>query len=497
MAKGYKRKKSGAVRALQAIFTILILGCAGLAGYLFLAQPGEAADDFEETQTFAEGVYVQDVPLAGMSVESARYALAAAETEMVRDIQFQLDTPTKSLTLTYADFTITFDTGSVLEQAILLGNSGTRREREEERERLLEAPQYFTITYTVDVSPAEGKIRDLALALNTEPVNASVEMDMSVDGWFRYMEGSQGRVLQEDALLEEIERRANEFPFRAGPVELPVEMQDPEVTIEQLQSQLTLRARAETSFRKSPYNREDRVFNVKKAAGFLNGFVLKPGEEFSTNDTFGPRTYELGWKPAPAYVNGTTEDQAGGGVCQVSSTLYNAVVKADLEITYRRNHSSTVSYVPYGLDATINTGTIDFTFRNNTGADIYIFSYTIDKADAPVPEGKEDKTIHVEIFGEAFPEEYDEIRLTAEKVETLQPSGELEIVVDNTQAWDYQLEEVKRRNGAVYQSYKHYYKDGVEIKVEELAKSTYKAFAGRIIVGPGYYSQQGAVPPAQ
>jgi vancomycin resistance protein YoaR len=315
-------------------------------------------------------------------------------------------------------------------------------------------------------------------------------MDMQTEGFFRYFEGQPGEALDMEALLRELQRRINAQEY--GEVPLPIIYEEPAVSIDMLKASLTLRSVAETSFARSPYNREDRVYNVKRAASLVNGFVLKPGETFSTNDTLGPRTYELGWKPAPAIVSGTTEDQAGGGVCQLSSTLYAAAVKADLEIVYRRNHSSRVGYIDYGLDATINTGTIDFQFKNNTSSDIYIFAYSIDKRDGKIPEGKDDKTIHVEIYGEAFPPEYDKISLSSEKLETLKPAGEMQVIVDTTVAPDYYKEEVERKNGEIWQSYKHYHKDGVEIKKEPLAKSTYRAYEGKITVGSGYYNSQTA-----
>ncbi|MDR1619782.1 MAG: VanW family protein [Clostridiales bacterium] len=485
MTKTRTNKSGGAARALRAVFILLVIGCAGLAAYLFFVYP-ETGPDPEEPLTFAAGVYVENIHLAGRTADQARQALSVIERELTQDIYFQMDTAEKSVTLTHADMRLTFDTETVLAQALQLGNAGTRGERQEIRAQLLESPQYFTITCTVDVTPAREKVREIAALSYKEPVNASVELDMQRQDFFVFTEGERGEALDEEALMVTLRQRALQNDF--GQVTLPIVHTEPAISIDDIKNTITLRAHAETSFKKSPYNREDRVYNVKKAAGFMNGFVLKPGEVFSTNDTLGPRTYELGWKPAPAYVNGATEDQAGGGVCQVSSTLYNAVVKADLEIVYRRNHSSTVAYVKHGLDATINTGTIDFTFKNNTGSDIYIFAYTFDSADGQVPEGKDDKTIHVDIYGEAFPENYDSIELTSERIEKLLPSGEMEVVVDNTAAWDFYSEEVARRDGAVWQSYKHYYKDGVEVASEPLAKSTYRAFAGRIVVGPGYYS---------
>ncbi|MDL2235616.1 VanW family protein [Christensenellaceae bacterium OttesenSCG-928-L17] len=493
-----KRKKSAAIRALRTLMLLFALAFLGVGGYYLLYGPmrlietimpaneEEQLEDLLHDATFAEGISISGIPVANMTYATARNALLEVEASRAGEMQFVLHGRENSLTLTHADFDVRFDTEEILQEAIALGNTGTKREREAAREELLASPRAYDIAATVDTAPAAKQIARFALTFDTAPVDATVEMDMHVQGFFSYTEGIAGETLDQAALLAELQRRVDAGEY--GEVELPLLLEEPAVSIETLQATLGLRAKAETSFKKAPYNRDDRVYNVKKAAGFVNGTVLKPDEVFSTNDTLGPRTYELGWKPAPAYVSGTTEDQAGGGVCQVSSTLYAAVVKADLEIVHRRNHSSPVGYIDRGLDATINTGTIDFQFKNNTGADIYIFAYTIDSADEKVPEGKSDKTIHIEIYGGPFPEEYDEIRLSAEKTETLSPSGEMEIIVDTTKAWDFVEETVERRNGSVYQSYKHYYKDGVEVKKESLAKSTYRAYAGKRIVGPGYYA---------
>ncbi len=110
----------------------------------------------------------------------------------------------------------------------------------------------------------------------------------------------------------------------------------------------------------------NRLNNVKVAAAALHNVVIMPGGVFSYNDTLGPRTSERGYKGAPAYVGGKTVDEVGGGICQNSSTLYLAALRANLEIVERRNHMYAVGYVPDGLDATVAYNAIDFRFRNNT-----------------------------------------------------------------------------------------------------------------------------------
>ena len=108
----------------------------------------------------------------------------------------------------------------------------------------------------------------------------------------------------------------------------------------------------------------------------IDGTVLQPGEVFSFNGTVGERTAEKGYKEGIIYADGgSSESEVGGGICQVSSTLYAAVEKAGLEIVERHSHSLKVTYIPKGMDATVDWGNKDFKFANNTGEAIYIVGY--------------------------------------------------------------------------------------------------------------------------
>lgn len=110
----------------------------------------------------------------------------------------------------------------------------------------------------------------------------------------------------------------------------------------------------------------ERIANIRNAAGRIDGMVLKPGETFSYNQTVGKRTYKAGFLPAPAIVYGDLTPVTGGGICQVSSTLYNAVLLSGLKIVERHRHHTPVNYLPIGLDATISWGSKDFRFQNSS-----------------------------------------------------------------------------------------------------------------------------------
>jgi len=157
---------------------------------------------------------------------------------------------------------------------------------------------------------------------------------------------------------------------------LPVSIVMPSVTSDAARSMLFRDelGSATTSFGTGTVNGQNRKFNMQLAIKNIDQLILMPGEEFSFNEVVGPRNAELGYKPAHVYMQGRIVDGIGGGICQVSTTLYNAVLMADLEVTERRNHSFTVAYVPLGQDATAFYGGTDFRFVNSTKWPIKLLS---------------------------------------------------------------------------------------------------------------------------
>ncbi|MDR1246821.1 MAG: VanW family protein [Clostridiales Family XIII bacterium] len=145
---------------------------------------------------------------------------------------------------------------------------------------------------------------------------------------------------------------------------IPLIITPPEVASEQLESLLFRDILAERTTNIA--GTSNRLTNVTLASEAIDGTVLNPGDDFSFNGIVGQRTEAKGYKSAGAYAGGMTVQEIGGGICQVSSTIYDCVLHTDLEVVTRSNHMFVVTYLPYGNDATINWGTIDFKFKNNT-----------------------------------------------------------------------------------------------------------------------------------
>lgn len=152
---------------------------------------------------------------------------------------------------------------------------------------------------------------------------------------------------------------------------IPLQVIPPRVTSAHLQTITTPLAQASTRFSERERNRSH---NIRQATERVNGVVLLPGDVFSYNQTVGPRTLREGFRKAPVIVNGELVPGDGGGVCQVSSTLYMAALQAGLQIVQRNKHAFPIGYAPAGLDATVVYGVLDLRFRNNTEYPIAIIA---------------------------------------------------------------------------------------------------------------------------
>lgn len=171
-------------------------------------------------------------------------------------------------------------------------------------------------------------------------------------------------------------------------VHIPVKIDMPEMTAEQLVASL-FRDKLGSQTTLYTYSSDARINNIKLCAAKLNGLVLNPGEEFSFNGTIGQRTTEAGFKAAAAYNDGQVVQEVGGGICQVSSTIYCAAMLAQMTTVERTCHMFVVTYLPYGLDATVSWPGPDYKFRNDRDYPVKIVAYCNDA----------DKSITIEIWG--------------------------------------------------------------------------------------------------
>lgn len=425
-------------------------------------------DEIVNSKYFLEGVTVEGVAIGGKTMSEAEAMLKELIASKALSGKLPLTLNDQTYYFDLSTVPVTTNLADVLAQAFQLARSGNVEDVLTEAENIRTNGKAFTLTLQYDFSSISAQVAALAAEIDQPASSATFDKIDKDAHTVTIAQGTSGIAVDQQALVQSITTALMGGDYTT-PIAIPLQA-SPSISPD---AQVTfLSTSAETSFSGSSSN---RIYNIQKGADLINGYVLKPGETFSTNGVLGTRTLANGWKMANAYVSGTTEEQAGGGVCQLSSTLYNAVVKADLEIVSRRNHSMPVSYMRKGLDATINSvgNIIDFKFKNNTDSDVVIFAWT------------SGKTLHFKLYRCEFAtDEYDEIRLTSEKINTIYPSGEMVEELDPTLPVGSEEIVVERKNGERWQSYKNYYKDGKLVKTEKLAVSTYSAFDGKKLVGP-------------
>ncbi|MEK5025645.1 VanW family protein [Paenibacillus sp. FSL M7-1046] len=255
-------------------------------------------------------------------------------------------------------------------------------------------------------------------------------------------------------------------------LEVPLAVQEPAVTLRALKDQGI--ERKITQFSTSlGTSGPGRSFNVEAAAKAVNGTMLPPGAVFDYGKAIEKAQVEYGFREAPVIVNGKLQPGTGGGICQVSSTLYNAALRSGLEIVERRNHSLPVSYLPKGQDATFAQGYINFRFRNNTG------KYLIIKA------AVQGRTLTVKLFG-TFPKNVS-YAVHSQTVEVLPPTdkyvGDSSLPPGGTRVLQ------NGKTGYVVETYITRYEDGKAVEKTKLSRDVYPAQKRVIAINRGGMSK--------
>ena len=280
-----------------------------------------------------------------------------------------------------------------------------------------------------------------------------------------------GRRIDEDSLAKALLSLGD-----GRKIDLPLQSLSPQVTAAELAESYRLLSEFSTSFKGSTLGRKNRVNNMALAVERINGVVVAPGEEFSMNQTILDRTKENGYYLAPAIRNGAYEKEYGGGGCQVSSTLFNAAMMADLTITERHHHSWPMTYVPIGRDATISTGYKDFRFVNSTAGDLIIFA-SLDRSA---------KTVTVRLYG-LKSGDFDHIKVTSKRTGSLPAKG-TKVLLDESLPAGSRVEERKERRGKTSETYKEYYDEtGALLRREKAFEDSYPSIEGLVYVSADMY----------
>lgn len=462
---------------------------------------------YVEDGTILPGVSVAGIDLGGMTYEQARQALLKDVERRIADINICASVENTTLLLTAADFNVSCDVNPLLHRALSIGreNYGTdfyenyltrmRIERDgvdlgdyeltmdEESMRAI----VDEIGDIVDKSPCEPYITLLNLVGGGKPGVgiggrtddlSSVKTVYAPDGTamadIQFHHGHNGYVLDREDMYQKIR---NAFYSGDHKAELTLELKETEPvhTAEELALSYEELSRFSTRFSSSG---DYRARNVQKAAGLLHCTVMQPGEEYGYNDLLGPRYEKDGWLPAPGISGGKEYiDSPGGGICQVSSTLYNSLLLlgGDAKIVRRYHHSIPGSYVAMGLDATVSYGGPDLVWMNDTETSMLLFTYA----------DMRNRTVYSIIYGVPR-EDGHTFRVWSELVETVTPPEPL-VIEEEMWPSGYSKMMISPRTGYNVDVFRQEYDaDGNEVgEPVNLYQDKYAAVQGELHVGTG------------
>ena len=368
--------------------------------------------------------------------------------------------------VTPSEFGLEWVNRELVEEAITLGTEGDVIARYKAMKDLEHSNKVYPMELDVDLELIQEVLTEKCMPYDKPAVNMALRKEGKE---FYTVEGTEGYALEMDASLNTIYNFFTEgWGHNAGTLQMAVTVLQPQGSEEELALVRDVLGSFKTSFATSNENRQG---NLRVASGHINGTTLYPGEEFSMINTAGPFGESNGYFKAGAYVNGKNVESFGGGICQVSTTLYKAVLAAELEVTKRYNHSMTVSYVEPSHDAAIaSSAGKDFKFVNNTEHPIYIEGY--------MTEGKQ---LVFKIYGVETRDPSRKVTYETEILEETDPGPEL-VYVDTKQPLGY-IDVQSKHMGYKARLWKVVKVDGVEISREVVNTSKYKASPRSATVG--------------
>lgn len=316
------------------------------------------------------GVSVKGIDLEGLDRESGLKALQALDDE-IRSVPVVLSYQEKMWEIKPARIDLRADLDAIMDLALQAGNEGNPIMRWQKQRQIREYGFEIPVRISLNKELFYRELDNISREVAISPVDATFNIDANDN--IEIVPGKDGMVIDKDsaynALLSVLSNTTGPRNIQLSLVKAKPHRSTEEVASMGLKGLLGI---YKTTFDAS---NTSRSYNIRVAAAALDGLLVAPGQEVSFNKVVGPRSSEAGYKNAKVIVNNELVDGLGGGVCQVSSTLYNAILMANLEVLERKNHSLPVSYVPLGRDATVVYGAVDFKFKNNTESYIYIRSF--------------------------------------------------------------------------------------------------------------------------
>lgn len=415
------------------VLLLLILAGGGAAFYYYYSK-------YINIDAIYPGMTIQGMSVGGMTQEEAK-AKVQEYIDKVSQETVTLQVKKKESTFALSDIGLKCTNIDVVEKAYDFGKTGNVFKRVIEVRKLEKEGMDFPLTFSVD----KAETRKVVITKQVDGVDIDFEANA-------------------DKLAEVFSKK--DWNHKSVVFPMDYTLDKAKHTKKELSAIKDVLGTFTTSYAGSA---SGRCANVENGASLINGTLLYPGDSFSVYSKVAPFTADNGYHLAGSYSNGQTVQTYGGGICQVSTTLYNAVLRAELNVTERSNHSMTVHYVPLSADAAISGTDKDLKFTNNLDHPVYIQG---------VAGGS---SITFTIYGKEYRASNRKVEYVSETVSTRGPSEK--VIKDNTMEEGKRVVESNGRTGYTARLWKVVYIDGKETKRTQVNSSSYMSTPSVVRVG--------------
>lgn len=465
MKNHFKEITYGIIMFVAAVFITA-------AGFILFGREASAVSLYSESSNSGRifnGVHIDGIDVSGMTKEEAAAAVDSY-IESLYETQITLiaaqNTP---VNVTMGELSPVWNNPEVLDEASACTADGNVIARYKLKKDIEHNGKNFALSISFDSAAIENVLAEKCSQYDIPVENPTISRN---NGEFVITEGKGGEGIDTEAAVALLQNELyNDYVAGQTEIALPLVELDPAAAKEDLAQVKDLLGTFTTSYSSSGPNRSK---NVANGCRLINGTILFPGEEFSAYDTIKPFTEANGYYLAGSYLNGQVVESLGGGICQVSSTLYNAVLRAELTVTERHNHSLIVNYVDKSADAAIaESSGKDFKFVNSTDYPIYIEGYT------------SDKRITFNIYGVETRPDTHKVEFESEVLSEMVPDHD-NIIADAGQPIGY-VSTQSAHIGYNARLWKITYENGEEVSREEINSSYYAPSPRSAVVGTACY----------
>ncbi len=413
-----------------------------------------------------QGITIDGVNVSGMTESEAMAQIQAdVEEKKAAVITLQGKEDDQKVEVTAGDLGLYWSNPGIIDEIGAYGKASNIIARYKQNKDLEQHGMNFSIQLSVDKDAISNVITSQCASFNEEAKDATLSRDGSS---FTIVPGQTGYVVDTAASADTVySQLSSGWDGESLTVALTIDVDEPKGTEEELSKVKDLLGTFTTSYSSSGTSRCGNIANGTK---LINGHTLYPGDEFSVLNALTPFTEENGYYLAGSYLGGQVVDSFGGGICQVSTTLYNALIRAEIQITERYNHSMIVGYVDPSMDAAIaESSGMDLKFKNNTENPIYIEGYT------------SGKTVTFNIYGVETRDAGRKVTFESEVLSKTEPTGQ-KVYTDASQPVGY-IKSQSAHIGYKAQLWKIVTENGKQVSKEVFNTSTYNAEPASITVG--------------